>query len=86
MTGRPRDAGGGVAGRAGGSVPKGVYSTPKIHLPWHNFIHSGFAVELKVWPATGITNYKKIVRGKCWIPVGFINVGPKNNWLNMETN
>jgi len=29
-------------------------------LPWHNFIHSGFVVELKVWPATGITNYKKI--------------------------
>lgn len=63
----------------GDRCPKECIAHPKvlIHLPWHNFIHSGFAVELKVWPATGITNYKKIVRGKCWIPVGFINVGPK---------
>jgi len=54
----------GAFGSLGGvAMPKECIVHPKvlIHLPWHNFIHSGFVVELKVWPATGITNYKKIV-------------------------
>jgi len=79
---------GGIREFGGVAMPKECIVHPKvlIHLPWHNFIHSGFVVELKVWPATGITNYKKIAWGKCWIPGGIIYVSPENRWVNILWN
>jgi len=57
----PKEFPGKQTGRLHSSDTEGPHPKVLIHLPWHNFIHSGFVVELKVWPATGITNYKKIV-------------------------